>query len=198
MDALASDWRAWQLAADPAPGREAFLAGWAGVPAECRGGEWYLLAARALGRTPTRALEAGEVRLSTTREALERALEAEPEHPGVAAFLVFLVGVGADVPPLPARLCDRLAAGDDRQYVCGVAALAEGRADDGAAAFAAVAEPAAYPDLGLRWRQAIGTSAGLPPSVAHPPSEASCRAFGATEAECDRIRQEWKRGCRLK
>jgi hypothetical protein len=192
---IQESWRRWQLAEEPGPGREAFLAAWPAVSAECRGAEWYLLAARALGRTPTWSLTAGDLTLHTTREALERALQVEPDHPAVAAFLTFAAGVHADTPPLPAGICQRLPAGDDQRYVCGSVAVAEGRPADAITAFSAITQPGLYPDLGLRWRQA-DPKAALPPAVSGPPSEATCMAFGATYAECQVVQKAWKKAGR--
>jgi hypothetical protein len=194
---LAGQWRQSQLAASPAAAARAFHAGWPAVPPACRDGEWYLLAARDLGRTPTRELSTPDgVRLRTSREALERALQVDPADAAVVAFLAFGAGVGADLPAVPPDACGTLAPSDDQRYVCGVGALAAGRPADAVRAFAAIADPTPYPDIGLRWYQAAvaaGVPVTLPPAVDHPPTDATCFGFGATPDECGRIQAAWRR-----
>ena len=100
------------------------------MPAQCRGGSWYLLAARDLARTPLRTRNTPDgVALTTTRDALEKGLIAEPDHAELLAFVVFGSGVDPErIPAVPADACTRLKVETDAsRYVCASQSLRDGR-----------------------------------------------------------------------
>jgi hypothetical protein len=191
LAALASHWRAWQTAADPSGPRQAFTDGWRAVPAECRTGDWYLLAARQLA-VAAGPLQAGDVALASTKEALERGLAIEPDDPELLAYLAFGSALVPDAfPALPDDACDRVRdrPGDDASYVCGMLALRQGRFDDASDAFDAIAHLYEYPDGAIR-RAEAHRGAGRKGRHAKTDREQrayACARFGAPPGWCDRL-----------
>ena len=127
---------------------------WPGVPEPCRTAEWYVLAAKLLGRGAGK-LEANGVVLESRDQALARALT----FPLTANDLeyVALTAATGGATKLPADACaiaDAQAKDDDAHYVCGHAALAGGDAAMAKARFDSIEVPGLYPDLDLRRAEA--------------------------------------------
>lgn len=187
---LSRAWREVQLSMNPGPARRALDGAWPAVEVACRGGTWHLVAARQLGRAPRFSLETGDgVRFSSTREALDAGLSAEPQHAELLAFVAWGSGVAPDLfPALPADACERLAQpSDSAAYVCGVQHLHTAQFAAAEQDFLTVQELNLFPDGFARLR-AAQRAAGHPLSQIPANEEAirehACQRFGATPEEC--------------
>ena len=135
------------------------------VPAACRDGKWFLIAAMLLDSPASRPVEAPGLVVSTRDEALAAAIAMPPDR-NVFVHVAFVAALGgttklpadacafveADVAALPAEVRDSLA--DEAHYVCGHAALAAEDAATAKTRFDAIRESRRYADLELRQAEA--------------------------------------------
>ena len=165
LESLAAEIHLWRTVANPQPHRRAAQALWPSVPADCRGGTFFLATAEMVGFADGRELRTadGTVVIQSAADALVRGLASEPDHPRLLAHLALTTDLlpAQDAPALPTDACARARTrgGDGwTDYIAYICALVAIHAGDSAGALVEldrVREVGHFPDLTARRAQAL-------------------------------------------
>jgi len=181
---------------------------WKSFPVDCRDGEYFALGAAILHSLGAGRLDAGDLQVASTLEALRLGLDKEPDDLTLLAYMAYLGSLDASLaPPLPVDACTRaraLAAPSDAAearthrgfvaYVCGHAALRAGQAAQAAEELATI-EISTFPDAVLRRIQAL-VAAGKRKEARALKQEASRRIetqkhlLGVNESDAPLLRKQ--------